>query len=334
MFANALCSRHKRHVNKAFLLGAGLGTRLKPLTNCVPKPLVPFFHRPLIAHAALACHHLGIRDIAINTHHLPHVWKDPDLGLGANDWHQNGEYGGNGIPVEQGTWEACDLRLFEEPILLETGGGLRNVSAWMGEENVLVHNGDIFSSMDLGALIRAHEQSGLPVTLALRSQGVATHIALDNSLTRVVDIRGKLGRAESTHVFSGIYCVNKEIFSYLPAEEIVSVIPAFLELALQNRLGAIVLDEGHWFDLGERSSYLAAHQLSGIGKMIHPSAQIDTMSIVENSAIGMNAIVEKGAIVRNSILWPGAHVLAGADLDQCIVFSGNLCAGRHRNEDI
>jgi NDP-sugar pyrophosphorylase family protein len=334
MFAITVGSRHKWRVKKAFLLGAGLGTRLKPLTNIVPKPLVPFFHRPLIGHAALACRELGIHDLAINSHHLPHVWKDPILGIGASDWKKNGEYGGNGIAVEQGIWEGADVRLFEEPILLETGGGLRNVRKWMGAENVLVHNGDIYSSMDLAALIREHEQSGLPVTIALRSNGVAKHIAIDESKTRVVDIRGKLGRAEGTHVFSGIYCVNEEIFSYLPDEEIVSVIPAFLQLALQNRLGAMVMDQGNWFDLGERNSYLAAHQSLGIGEMIHPLAQIDTTYIVENSAIGMNAIVGKGAIVRNSILWPGARVAADADLDQCIVYSGNECAGFHRNEDL
>jgi mannose-1-phosphate guanylyltransferase len=98
-------------------------------------------------------------------------------------------------------------------------------------------------------LIAAHEASGLPVTLALRSHGVAKHIALDGD--RAIDIRGMLGRAEGTHVFSGIYCFNPDLFGLIPAGEKVSVIPAFLELAKQGRLGAVVLDEGDWRDLGD-----------------------------------------------------------------------------------
>ena len=321
-------------MTKAFLLGAGLGTRLRPLTSRVPKPLVPFFHRPLILHAWQACRDLGCTDFAINTHHLPGDWKDSMLGLGASDWHDLDECGGNGHVVKQGTLDGSQIRLFEEPTLLETGGGLRNIRSWIGSDFVLVHNGDIYSTMDLRALVDAHQQSGLPVTLGLRSDGVAKHIALDETGERVIDIRNKLGKAEGTHVFSGVYCVNAELFDYLPEEEIVSVIPAFLRLAELGKLGTVLLDEGHWFDLGERESYLAAHQLSGIGPMIHPLAKIAAGAIVENSAVGPGAIIEAGAIVRNSVVWPHARIDADAVLDRCIIYSSNTATGTHQNADL
>lgn len=321
-------------MTKAFLLGAGLGTRLRPLTDRVPKPLVPFFHQPLIAHAWQSCRDVGITDFAINTHHLPQVWKDPVWGVGADGWQSTAETGANGVAVEKGEMAGSVVRLFHEPTLLETGGGLRNVREWMGDDNVLVHNGDIFSTMDLPRLIAAHEASGLPVTLGLRSDGVAQHIAVDATGERVIDIRNKLGKAEGTAVFSGVYCVNKRIFDHLPDEEIVSVIPAFLALAEKGLLGAVFLDQGHWFDLGERNSYLVAHQLQGLGPNIHPLAEIEEGAIIANSLVGPYAKIASGAIVTNSVLWAHTVVAADAEIDHCIAYSDQVVHGKHQQQDL
>lgn len=262
-----------------------------------------------------ACMRAGIRRFAINTHHLPEAWND--------FIHRAGS-------------ENPDISLFHEPVLLETGGGLKNISSWIGCDAVLVHNGDIFSTMDLDKLIAAHEASGLPVTLALRSHGrdADKRIALDESLTRVIDVRNELGIAKGSHVFSGIYCVNPGFLDLIPPDEIIPVIPAFLELAKQGQLGAIVLDQGHWLDLGDRDSYLQAHRELQLGPSIHPDSVVETGAIVENSAVGPGAVILSGAIVRDSVVWPGGRVSADAELDRCIVFSGQLVSGFHRNEDL
>ena len=86
-------------------------------------------------------------------------------------------------------------------------------------------------------------RAGCIVTLALRSTGDATHIALDETGERVIDIRAKLGITEGTHVFTGIYCFDPELLDLIPPGEKIAVIPAFLQLARQGRLGAIVLDD-------------------------------------------------------------------------------------------
>jgi NDP-sugar pyrophosphorylase family protein len=295
-------------VNQAFILGAGMGNRLRPLTGRLPKPLVPLFHRPLAAWAMAACARVGIGRFAINTHHLPEAWND----FGAGN----------------------EVTLFHEPILLETGGGLKNIEPWMGDEPLLVHNGDIFSTMPLEKLIAAHEASGLPVTLALRSAGTATHIALDPTGTRVTDIRQMLGGSEGTHVFSGIYCVSPGFLELLPANEKISVIPAFLELAKMGQLGAIVLDEGVWLDLGDRESYLQAHRELDLGPAIHPLARVEPGAIVENSVVGPDAVIEAGAIVRDSVIWADGRVAGDAVLDRCIVFSRITASGSHQNGDL
>lgn len=306
-------ARQSGLVNQAFILGAGLGTRLRPLTDRLPKPLVPLFHRPLAAWALDACTRAGIRRFAINTHHLPQAWQD------FRESPENGNH---------------DITLFHEPVLLETGGGLKNISAWAGDQPLLVHNGDIFTTLPLEKLIAAHQTSGLPVTLALRSQGTEKRVAVDAALSRVTDLRHALGRAPGSHVFSGIYCVNPEFFDRLPAGEIISVIPAFLDLVREEKLGAVVIDEGVWLDLGDRDSYLQAHRELALGPAIHPLSCIDPGATIENSVVGPGAVVAAGAIVRNSVLWPDAHVSGDAVLDGCIVCTRQEVSGPHLHADL
>ncbi len=305
--------RQIRHVNQAFILGAGLGTRLRPLTDRLPKPLIPLFHRPLAAWAIEACRATGISRFAINTHHLPEAWKHPHSGISSPEF---------------------SVDFFHESILLETGGGLKNIASWIGNEPLLIHNGDIFSTLPLGRLIDAHQASGLPVTLAVRSEGDAKHLALDPTGTLVADIREKLGRAPGTHVFTGIYCISPEFLEMIPPDEKISVIPAFLELAASEKLGAVILDEGVWMDLGDRTNYLQAHRDLDLGPAIHPDAVISSKAIIERSIIGPGAVVESEAEVKDSVVWPGGHITSGAKLDGCVVFSGNKVSGQHKNEDL
>lgn len=268
-------------ITQAFILGAGLGTRLRPLTDELPKPLVPLFHKPLAMWAVEACEAVGCHRFAINTHHHPEKW--------------------------QGFGEGRDISFFHEPVLLETGGGLKNIEDWIEDGSLLIHNGDIFSSMDLRKLVEAHEKSGNEVTLALRSEGEAKHIALDDR-GQVTDIHRMLGRADGTKVFSGIYCIRSKFLNRIPAGEKVSVIPFFLELAKEGKLGAVILDEGEWMDLGDVESYLAAHRTLALQEPVHPEAIIGDGAIIERSVIGKGAWIAAGARVTDSVVWPGACV--------------------------
>ena len=305
--------RHEeREKMQTFLLGAGLGTRLRPLTNHVPKPLVPLFHKPLAAWAVAACRRAGAERFAINTHHLPDAWRG---------FEGRGEFGGAG----------CDF--FHEPVLLDTGGGLRNLGGWLRDEPLLVHNGDIFTSLPLERLIAAHAESGLPVTLALRSAGAEKRVAFDPGSGRVIDVRHILGISAGTHVFSGVYCANPEFVAAIPDEEVVSVIPAFVRFAAEGRLGGIVLDEGDWLDLGDRDSYLSAHGSLALGPLVHPGAVIEEGAVVERSVVGPGALVEAGARVCDSVLWPGVRVRGGTRLERCIVADGVSPVGDYRDTD-
>jgi mannose-1-phosphate guanylyltransferase len=268
-------------ITQAFILGAGLGTRLRPLTDVLPKPLVPLFHKPLAEWAVEACEAVGCTRFAINTHHLPEAWK----GFG------NGR----------------DVTFFHEPVLLDTGGGLKQLEKWMDEGSLLIHNGDIFSSMDLSELVAAHEASGDEVTLALRSSGGEKRISLGEK-GRVEDVRSEVRGLPGTHVFTGIYCVRKSFLRRIPAGEVISVIPAFQELVLEGGIGGVVLDRGDWMDLGDIETYLAAHRQLALEAPIHPEAVIEKGVVLEASVIGKGAIITENSRVFDCVVWPGAVV--------------------------
>ena len=132
---------------KAFVLGAGLGTRLQPLTEWLPKPMVPVYHRPLISYAF--DHLKSVEDIdgfIVNTHHYPEAYTAA---------FPNKTYGG--LPIE----------FRHEPVLLETAGGIANIADLLGNEPFLVYNGDILSDIPLEPLLVQHRESKNEVTLLL-----------------------------------------------------------------------------------------------------------------------------------------------------------------------
>jgi len=297
-------------MRKAFLLGAGLGTRLQPLTETLPKPLIPFANRPLITHALDHCLQAGITDFAINTHHLHETW---------DRFFPNGKY------------RDANLTFFHEPELLETGGGIKNIADWIKDEPVLVYNGDIITDFPIDRLMTGHMASNNTATLAVQNHGPDLRITVDGH--RVTDVRGLIHQQQGTHQFTGIYVIDPEILELIPPNEKISIIPAFVELIKQGELGAYHV-KGHpkWLDLGTRETYLKASL--AIPPKVSREARISETANIQNSWVAQNAIVESGAIIKDSILWPDTHVLQDAELTNCIVHSNSPTSGVHKSADL
>ncbi len=309
-------------MHTAFVLGAGLGERLRPLTDQLPKPLIPVFHKPLITYTFDHLMAAGVTSFVVNTHHLPQAYAQtfPD-----------GSYRGAPIAFRH-----------EAPVRLETAGGIANVRDLLGSEPFIVYNGDILTTLPLEPLIREHRESGNLVTLALRSVGPAQHIAFDPATRRVTDIRNMLGTGNpGTHLFTGIYICDPAFHDWLTPGKVESVIPIFLKMIQQGeKLGAVVLDEGDWWDLGSRAAYLEAHHaLATSGRnpapAIHPSAQVSSEAKLTGlNVIGPNAIVEAGSQLEDCILWPGARVTSEVRLKRCIVRSSITATSSHDGADL
>ena len=143
-------------------------------------------------------------------------------------------------------------------MLLETGGGIRNIASFIGDDPLLVYNGDILTDIDIGKLIAQHQASGNIATLALRSSGQNCNVNIEGD--QVTDMRNTLGDTPGTHQFTGIYCIEPEILELIPDEEVTSIVPAFIKLIEQQKLGAVVLDEGDWHDIGNVQTYRTIHR--------------------------------------------------------------------------
>src|SRR5437879_1386338 len=144
-------------IKQAFVLGAGLGTRLRPLTDELPKPLVPIFQKSLITFALDHLIDLGIESFIINTHRLPEAFE-PEF--------------------PQGRYRDRPIKLVNEPVLLETGGGIKNIEAELGTNAFITYSGDVLSDIPLQPLIDEHFSRRNDVTLALRHTGLGSAIAI------------------------------------------------------------------------------------------------------------------------------------------------------------
>jgi len=312
----------------AFVLAAGLGTRLRPLTATLPKPLMPIFHKPLISFALDSLIAAGVGTIALNTHHLPESFRQ----VFGSDPHYR----------EKG------LRIFHEPLLLDTGGGMRNARSAFGESSFFLYNGDILADLPLAELLAAHRASGALATLLLRDGGGVANVRFDEATGRVLDLRGSLGVQDGeSMVYSGIAVFEPGIFDWIPNEGPYSIIDALLEaMRAGEQVGGLPCRSQEWplwIDIGTPAAYFEAHRLLSLPGdrpsymidehwplAIHPEAVIHSSSRLEGIVVaGPGVTVGEDAILRDSILWPGTTIGRAAQLEECIVRGTLPVEGKH-----
>lgn len=242
-------------IKTAFILGAGLGTRLLPLTNACPKPLLPSGGRPIITYAMDHLITTGVERFIVNTHHCAEVYHQvfPD-----NQWR--------GIPI-----------VFRyEPVLLDTAGGLKNIEDLLEDDgSIFVYNGDIISDMPLELLVSAHFSKKKEATLALRSSGFPLNVNIDER-GNICDLRRILGvSGVRSCLFTGIYIVNTSFLHRLEAGRFESVVSVFIDM-IQEEPGSVagaLIDEGRWHDIGSVAEYkrVSVNNCFGIASFFSPN---------------------------------------------------------------
>lgn len=313
-------------ITQAFVLAAGLGTRLRPLTDELPKPLIPIFQKPLITFALDHLIGVGVKKFVINTHRHPALFQS---------FFATREYAG--FPTT----------LVHEPDLLETGGGIKNVEGILGKKPFIVYSGDILTDVALEPLITEHFRSGNDVTLALRrNTGLGAGVVMREG--RIVEI-SKKSNPEENFDYANISVWNPEIFARIPAGRKISFIPILIDWINQGgRIGGIALDDGNWFNIGSRKEYLDVHRLIS-NKHLRPayvktrdwaeavskSANVDPTAQVRGcSVVGSHCRVGADAILEDTILWADAEIASQSQLKACIVRSQKKVTGIHRDIDI
>jgi len=231
---------------KAMVLAAGLGTRLRPLTDDRPKALVEVCGRTLLEITVTRLRDCGIHDVIINVHHYADMVIDR--------LNTTGNFG-------------MHIEFSREDVLLDTGGGLKKAAWFLSgnsgaqkEEPFILHNVDVISNIDLQRMVEVHKKDNALATLAVQERKSSRYLLFDDQALLCGRRLVKEEKTEMVHpvqriaelAFSGIHVISPRIFPLLSEEGVFSIVPAYLRLAAQGKkIQAFRADEYYWRDLGK-----------------------------------------------------------------------------------
>ena len=315
---------------QAFVLAAGFGTRLRPLTLDRPKPLVPVVGRPVLDQALALCRAAQLREVVVNAHHLS-----------------------DAIVTYCGQQDDLDIYVqVESPDILGTGGGLKAAAPKL-DERFVVLNGDILCDAPVDALLHTLGNEADAVMLLRRSDEASRFgvVAADTS-GRVVDLvdlahAEPLGPTDRSTHFTGLHALHQRALQHVPEGFACIVRTAYCALVPQRKVSALRL-EGDWFDIGNPTDYLEANLAVLAGDLRLPldtrplasvwldrgesrgnwrgplwigeNARVDpSATLGPNVVIGDGATIRPGAVLSDTVVWDGAEVAPHAELRRAIV---------------
>jgi mannose-1-phosphate guanylyltransferase len=301
---------------KAAVLAAGLGTRLKPLTDICPKPLWPVLNRPLLGVVLAQLEAAGCFQVAVNTHHLADQVHDF---LRAEPW-------------------SFQLSVSHEPEILGTGGGLRQLGEALREGPFLAINADILTDLDLAGVYRAHP-AGAVSTLVLHDCPAYNNVWVAGDGVVSIGAAPPGGRADAQPLaYTGVQVVDRKIFRYIPVRGPYDLVQAWREALKAGERLAYLRVAGHfWQDLGTPANYLAAHRrllteawprlaayFPGLADpLMGPGARIGAgVRFGGGVCLGANVAVGEGAALKNTVVWDRAVIRANVELEDCLVAAG------------
>ncbi len=237
---------------KAMILAAGLGTRLRPLTNHTPKALVKVNGIPLLEIVIQKLEFYGFHEIIINVHHfaeriIEFLQKKQNFGIDIHISHEADQ-------------------------LLDTGGGLKKVSWFFDDGNsFLVHNVDVLTNLNLRQMYETHVHVQSLATLAVQNRQSSRYLLFDqekilcgwkNTATGEIKITRAVSESELTPLaFSGIHIIHPAIFDLMPEQDMFSIITVYLQLAPTYKIAAFNHDNSLWIDLGRKEHLAKAGEI-------------------------------------------------------------------------
>lgn len=324
---------------KAMILAAGLGTRLRPLTNHVSKPMVQMAGRPCMEYTVRLLQKAGFKDIVVNLHYLP---------------EQIREYFGDGSRF------GVRMTYSYEAELMGTAGGFKRVEHFFGDETALIISGDALTDIDLPGFLAFHRECGGIATLALKQvtdpaqYGV---VVMDDSRITRFQEKPQKEEAISNLANTGIYLFEPEIFRLIPENTFFDFARDVFPLVLARGDGIFGYTmDGYWCDVGNLEVYREAHYDMLAGKVnvelpgkltggrlwagenvsVHEDAQVVGPALLGDNCVisagariigpvvlGKNTVVGANAVIKRGILWDNVNVGEGANLADTVI--GGSC---------
>ncbi len=332
---------------RAMILCAGLGTRLRPLTETWPKPAIPLLGQPLFRYNLAVLKAAGVTAVGINTHHLPEAMRAC----------AEAECARAGLP----------LTLSHEGVIQGTGGGIRGLRRFLEDDHFLVMNGDVLFAVDLQPVVRGHKESGAAATMVLLPMPEGERFAaveVDASFrVRRIAGHGPGGERLSPWHFTGVHVMSPAVFDFMnpDGEEDINrgVYVRMMEQGLTVRGHRV---QGYWSDVGTPQRYLQAQTELLFGQVPlsafpgaspfaharrdglnwrHPEAKVEGV-IAGPAFIDRGAVLEREARVASAVyVGADAQVGRGARLARAAVLEGThlrdgevcedvIAAGEHR----
>jgi len=275
---------------KCFILAAGLGERLGPITNYIPKPLLPIMGKPLLASVLEKLSILPMREIGINLHHKKNAITD---WVALSEFHDR-------------------IILFPEEQILGTGGALKNAESFLNGSMFLVHNADILSDIALEELLESHLLSHNLVTLAVHDFPLINSVAIDHS--GFLKSVGKSSHHKTDDcrwvTFTGIAVYSPKFLDFLPSG-ISNVVDSWLGAAAAgNKVGTYDMTGCYWSDIGTPGAYASTvvNKMRSVGETvyIHPSTTgCDHVELDGYIVIEKENVLKEGSF-RNCIVLPSS----------------------------
>lgn len=344
-------------ITKGMVLGAGLGTRLLPITERYPKPLVPVLNLANVLHTVALFKRDGIREIVMNLFHLPERIEEFINDLGKRDF---------------------DLVFSKETVLLGTGGGLKKAEGLIGKNHFVLANCDFISNLNLTAVINSHFNKGAWATMALlndpQRQNLYSPVGVNERGELCSLPRKKVAEPVKEGIFTGVHVLDPEIFSFLeekPSGINEILYPALMENHPDKARGHFI-ENAFWFDTGDipalwQSSMALLKQLSNADShlaetissfgpiykessrgiwttqrtKIPPQVKIVGPSIIGEgcrfedgveigpfAVIGDKVSLEKNSKVKNSVVLSFSSLSENSYTEDCVVFEGRAFSAR------
>ena len=299
-------------MTSAILLVGGRGTRLTPITDEIPKPMLPIAGLPVTEHQILAAKRAGVKTLVLATSYLAEVFT-PYFGDGSK-WGIN-------------------LRYAVEKEPLGTGGAISHAAQLLDSEKsddpVLVFNGDVISDHDISAQIASHQKNKADVTLHLiqveDARAFGSVPTEDDG--RVIAFLEKMENPVTNWINAGCYVFNRGVIDSIPLGVVTSVErETFPELIKAEQRVFGYKENAYWLDIGSPIALFKASRDRIKGDFVaSPTSQIDATAVLTGgTSIGAKASIQAGAILENCIVSEGAVVAEGAHLTRCFLAPGAI----------
>jgi len=286
----------------AIVLAAGMGTRMRPITNNIPKPLIEICNRPLLENILINLDNAGAGRVAINTHYLNEK---------VNAF------------IERSRFRER-VEIFHEPEILWTGGPIVNARSVLREhESFMLHNGDILADVDLKEMADVHFRSGAAVTM-LTLDGPENRVLVSPE-GEILDINRMSGADPSRgtyRTYGGIFMASRRMFEYLPQEPCsCSSIEVIVEMLKADPGSVRAYNPGgfYWNDLGTVERYFQAHRDIIERKMCRLP---ELPPILDNFLLADGVEARRESLSGFVCAGHGCKVAAGAHVENCILLDG------------